>query len=145
MRRTMLVLLLLAAVGAARGDNRPRWRGPDGNAVSSEKGLPWQWAADKNVRWKTAIPGEGASSPVVWGDRVFVTAALKDGSQRVVHCLDRRDGKITWSRTVHDKDPERTSAVTGHAAATPATDGRRVVAAFGNAGVVCYDMAGKLL
>jgi outer membrane protein assembly factor BamB len=81
----------------------------------------------------------------VWQDRVFLTVAFERGSRRAVHCLDRRTGKLLWSRSVEDRNPERTSAMTGHAAATPVTDGEHVVASFGNAGVVCHDTAGKRL
>ena len=145
MYRPLLVLLGLFAAPVARAENWPGWRGPGGNGVSAEKPLPLHWDTTRNVLWKTRIPGEGASSPVVWGERVFLTAAEGQGTRRLVYALDRAGGKVLWSRAVRDDDPERTSAVTGHAAATPATDGRRVVAAFGNAGVVCYDPGGRLL
>jgi outer membrane protein assembly factor BamB len=79
----------------------------------------------------------------VHGDRVYVTAAQDRGERRLVHCLHRNTGQLLWSRALADRDPERTSALTGHAASTPATDGRYVVAFFGNAGVVCYDTAGR--
>ena len=139
----LLCTVLLSVDG--RAENWPGWRGPDGNAVSTEKNLPIRWGATENVKWKTAIPGEGASSPIIWDDRVFVTSAMKNGARRVVHCLDRKTGQVLWSKETEDKDPERTSAVTGHAAATPATDGKHVVACFGNAGAVCHDFDGKLL
>jgi outer membrane protein assembly factor BamB len=142
-------LLLLAAVAcwprSSAGDNWPRWRGPDGKAVADKFRLPLHWDASKNVLWKTRIPGEGFSSPVVWKDRVFCTAAFDRGQRRAVHCLDRRSGKVLWTREIRDANPEPTSAMTGHAAATPVTDGRRVIAVFGNAGVVCYDFQGKKL
>jgi lipoprotein NlpI len=123
----------------------PRWRGPDGNGVSPESPLPLKWSATDHVAWKAAIPGEGSSSPIVSGDVVFVTSALDKGARRVVHCLDRTTGKIRWSRETKDENPERASAMTGHAAATPVTDGSVVVAWFGNAGAVCYDLSGELL
>src|SRR5262249_28398454 len=110
-----------------------------------EAPLPLRWSKTENIRWKTEIPGEGCSSPIVWEDRVFLTAALDNGKQRLVHCLDRQSGKISWTREITDKNPETTSNVTGHAACTPSTDGRHVVAFFGNAGVVCYDFTGKQL
>ena len=130
---------------SAYGDNWPRWRGPDGNAVSCQSPLPEHWSKTENVRWKAAIPGEGVSSPIVWQERVFVTSALKDGKARVVHCLDRQTGKVLWTKETPDANPETTSAVTGHAACTPVTDGAHVVAFFGNAGVVCYNFDGKQL
>ncbi len=91
------------------------------------------------------MPGEGASSPIVWGEAVFVTSALDHGTRRVLHCLDRRTGKSRWQRETKDDNPERTSALAGHAAATPVTDGSRVVAFFGNAGAVCTDFEGRVL
>lgn len=128
---------------ALRAEDWTRWRGPHGNAVTRAKGLPVAWSGTRNVRWKTAIPGEGVSSPSVTGDRIFLTSSKDDGGKRFVHCLDRATGKLRWSRFIPDKNPEITSAVTGYAAATPATDGQRVVAFFGNAGAVCYSVDGK--
>jgi outer membrane protein assembly factor BamB len=148
MARLAIALLLVAAPGTAAlpgAENWPRWRGPDGNAVSAGAPLPLHWDARENVVWKTGLPGEGSSSPVVWGDRVFLTAAQQHGERRIVLCLDRAGGQVLWRREVEDRDPERTSSLTGHAAPTPATDGRRVVAFFGNAGVVCYDRDGRPL
>ncbi len=144
LRPGALALCLLVG-GAAAAQDWPRWRGPDGGGVSAESPLPEKWGPSLNVAWKTPIPGEGSSSPVVWGDAVFVTSALEDGTRRVVHCLDRRTGAVRWSREIRDENPERTSALTGHAAATPAVDGARVVAFFGNAGAGCYDFEGRPL
>ena len=146
--RIRILLLLAVALSVAipaRAEDWPRWRGPQGNAVSFERELPVCWSTTQNVRWKTAIPGEGSSSPIVWGDRVFVTSAHEDGTRRAVHAIDRQTGAVLWTREIADENPEIASALTGHAAATPATDGRHVVAAFGNAGVVCYDFEGRLL
>jgi outer membrane protein assembly factor BamB len=141
----LLTFSLLVPSVTARADNWPRWRGPDGNAVSAESPLPLRWSKTENIRWKAEISGEGCSSPIVWEDRVFVTSALDNGKRRLVHCLDRQSGKVTWTREIADKNPETTSNATGHAACTPVTDGRHVVAFFGNAGVVCYDFSGKQL
>jgi len=142
---TAVPLLLVAGCAVASRHDWPRWRGPDGNAVSSDTRLPVHWSATRNVAWKVAVPGEGSSSPIVWKDAVFLTSALEEGARRVVHCLDRSTGTTRWRREVKDPNPERTSALTGHAAPTPVTDGSRVVALFGNAGVVCYDFAGERL
>lgn len=146
MRRvtTALALILVAGCGTASPD-WPRWRGPDGNAVADGAPLPVTWSPDLNVLWKVALPGEGSSSPIVSGDRIFLTSALDDGSRRLLHCLDRHSGALRWTREVRDRNPERTSALTGHAAATPATDGMRVVALFGNAGALCTDVTGTVL
>jgi outer membrane protein assembly factor BamB len=143
-KRWMIALGLLVSLNApVGGGDWPRWRGPDGNGISHETGLPVTWSTTQNVRWRVELPGEGASSPVVVGDRIFLTCAFDDGERRAVLCLDRRDGKELWSREIADDNPEVTSALTGHAAHTPAVADGRVVAMFGNAGVVCYDVDGR--
>ncbi|HVW39045.1 MAG TPA: PQQ-binding-like beta-propeller repeat protein [Pirellulales bacterium] len=141
-------LLIIEAGGSDRGEaleDWPRWRGLQGNAVSAESGLPVEWNSTRNVAWKIKLPGAGSSSPVVSGDCVFVTSGLEHGFRRLTHCLDRRTGRLRWTREIEDDDPEVASSMTGHAAATPAADGRRVVAAFGRAGLVCYDYKGRQL
>ncbi|MEX1097202.1 MAG: PQQ-binding-like beta-propeller repeat protein [Planctomycetales bacterium] len=152
MERTMffrvcifLGCVLLAGRGEARGDDWPRWRGSQGNAVSAETELPVRWDRKTNIAWSVNVPGEGASSPIVWGDRVFLTSAREAGGVRVLHCLDRDSGETLWTREIKDDFPEITLPLTGHAAATPATDGERVVAFFGNAGAACWDFDGKEL
>jgi outer membrane protein assembly factor BamB len=136
-----VLVALLALSGCAAPADWPRWRGPDGNGVADGAPLPVAWT----VAWKTAVPGEGSSSPIVSGDAVFLTSAKESGGRRILHCFDRRSGASRWSREIEDKNPERASALTGHAAATPVTDGERVVASFGNAGVMCTTTSGRLL
>src|SRR5215470_12145934 len=96
--RALLVLLSLTAT--LRAEEWPGWRGPRGDGTSRETSIPLRWSKTENVRWKTAIPGKGHSSPVVWGDRVFLTACLENEKKRVFLCIDRRDGKIAWQRVV---------------------------------------------
>jgi outer membrane protein assembly factor BamB len=143
MRSAALSLLLLA--GCAASTDWPRWRGPAGIAVADGTPLPVTWSTTRNVIWSVPIPGEGSSSPIVSGETVFVTSALDGGKRRILHCLDRRTGATRWTLETKDDDPERTSAITGHAAATPATDGRHVIAVFGNAGAVAADLSGAML
>lgn len=147
LRRLLCCFTLAALLGPvwARAEDWPRWRGPGGNAVSSDSPLPLRWNSTEGIRWKTPIAGEGSSSPIVWDDHVYATSALDAGVRRLVHCLDKASGKVLWSREIKHAQPERTSSLTGHAAATPVTDGRHVVAFFGNAGAVCYDRTGKQL
>jgi outer membrane protein assembly factor BamB len=140
-----ILLVLLPALGCTPGADWPRWRGPDGAAVSDAAPLPLRWSATENVAWCTDLPGEGSSSPVVSGGAVFLAYAKRDGAVRGLARLDFRTGAIAWTREWDDPAPERTSAVTGHAAPTPATDGSRVVAFFGNAGVVCVGVDGAPL
>lgn len=150
MRQILLaVTLLIGVMGAVRADNWPRWRGPEGTGQSKEKNLPLKWAAEGNasIRWKTELPGPGMSSPIVWGDRIFLTQALdKDGKQRALLCFDRKDGKELWRGVTEYGEKESTYAGEPHyCSASPATDGERVIASFGSAGIVCYNMAGKRL
>jgi outer membrane protein assembly factor BamB len=139
-------LLLLLAAGAAWGENWPGWRGPRGDGTSTETNLPTKWSPTENVRWHVKLPGPGNSSPVVWGDRVFLTQSLdKAGTQRAVMCFDRKDGKLLWQQAVPFKGKEPTHGTNPYCSATPVTDGERVIASHGSAGVLCYDFDGKQL
>jgi outer membrane protein assembly factor BamB len=169
--------VVAAAPAAATGDknvetplNWPSFRGPDGTGVADGQHPPVRWdvKTGEAVRWKTPIPGLGHSCPVVWGDRVFVTAAISSGEPdpkvRVgnygdvasvndtskhawqVLCLDRDTGKIIWTKTAYEGVPKIKRHEKGSQAnCTPATDGRHVVACFGSEGLYCYDFEGKLL
>ena len=141
-----------------RADNWPGWRGPTGQGHSTETGLPVEWSATKNVKWKIPLPDEGNSTPVVWGDRVFVTQATdktkwpKGGNggpasaeTRMLLCFNRADGKELWRATVRYTKLESTHPTNPFCSASPATDGERVVVSHGSAGVFCYDFAGKEL
>jgi len=100
---------------------------------------------DKSVVWKTALPGIGQSSPVMAGDRIFLTSSLENGRQRVVLGVDRKSGKIAWQETVWSGEPEKTHQMNGWASATCATDGKHVIAFFGKGGIHCFDVEGKKL
>ncbi len=163
-----LVLFVLVATGLVHGQQHwPGFRGA-GVAVMDAPTLPTEWDAKKNVAWAVEIPGKGWSSPVVWGDRVFTTSVLNDreafaarkglyiqdiegkiepGEHRwMVHCHDLVSGKLLWSREAK-KGPAPTSIhiKNTYASETPACDGERVYAYFGNVGLFCYDHSGKEL
>ncbi len=138
-----LISLAWGSLGSA--DDWPRWRGPQGNGVSSEIGLPQTWSTIKNVRWCAEIPGQGSSSPVICQRRLYLTSASDGGTRRTLHCLDCKNGSTLWTYEIEDDWPEITSSLTGHAAATVATDGKHVVAFFGNAGAIACDTEGRLL
>jgi outer membrane protein assembly factor BamB len=124
-----------------------RWAGfrGDGSGASDLRRLPMLWSEQENVAWRTPLPGEGNSSPVVWGDRVYLTASLDDGLKRLVLCLDARTGKILW-RTELQRELKTTHYhKTGFAAPTVTTDGERVFAFFDTPGVVALDMQGNVL
>src|SRR5262245_31797523 len=90
-------IILLACTRLAPAENWPGWRGPRGDGTSAEKDLPVSWSVKENVLWKTPLPAPGNSSPVVWGDRVFLTQSLdRSGKERAVLCFDRKDGKLLW-------------------------------------------------
>jgi outer membrane protein assembly factor BamB len=144
MRFAALALLLAATVACA--EEWPGWRGPRGDGTSAEKNLPLKFSGDgDNLRWKTEIPGKGHSSPVVWGDRVFVTSCIEAEQKRMLYCLDRKDGKILWERLVLTAKLEGKHPLNSHASSTPATDGKHVFVTFldpPNMKVYCYDFDG---
>src|SRR6266566_1019412 len=138
-------LILLLGTSLARADNWPAWRGPHANGISDERTLPVTWSATQNVRWKVPLPEPGNSTPVVWGDRVFLTQSLDKGKRRAVLCFARADGKKLWQQDVPCTIKETTPADNPPCSSSPVTDGKAVYAAFGSAGVVAYDFQGKKL
>jgi outer membrane protein assembly factor BamB len=168
-RRTLVATCLMLSMSAiARAQNWPSFRGSNGSGIADGQALPINWDAEKsiNIRWKSPIPGLGHSSPVVWGDRVFITTAISSAAkiaynpkdddinpaddqskhQWRVYCLDKRTGKVIWSQTAYEGVPRVKRHVKAtQANATPATDGRVVVVSFGSEGLFCYDLNGKLL
>lgn len=126
-------------------ENWPEWRGPDRNGVSREKNLPTKWSATENVKWKVALPEPGNSTPIVWGDKIFLTQPLEAEGKRQVVCFDRANGKQLWAKGVSHPAKEPTHETNPQGSPSPATDGERVIAWFGSAGLVCYDMEGKEL
>lgn len=147
MRRFVLVFaLVLGLPWTAGAENWPGWRGPKGNGQSAEKDIPWTWSEKDNIRWKVKLPGPGNSSPIIWGNRVFLSQSLDaKGHRRALLCLDRQDGKILWQREVPYKDNEPTHGTNPFCSATPLTDGQRVIVSHGSAGIFCYDFNGKEL
>jgi outer membrane protein assembly factor BamB len=138
-------VLFLTGTTALWADNWPSWRGPHGDGHSADKAPPLKWSRTENVRWKTSLPGPGNSSPIVWKDRLFLTQALDEGRRRAVLCLNRTDGKLLWQRETPYTEKESTHQTNPYCSASPVTDGERVVASLGSAGLVCYDFAGKKL
>ena len=120
----------LTAVGQTLADDWPAWRGPRGDGTSSEKKLPLRWSANDNIAWKTPIPGTGHSSPIVVGDRVFVTSCLLKEQQRLLLALDRRDGRVLWKKLVITAPLEPKHGLNSYASSTPACDGKRVYVSF---------------
>ena len=123
-------------------DRWPGWRG-DGSGTSPSSQAPLQWDADTGIAWKTRIAGEGISSPIVWEDRVFLTAAVERGAVRLVVCLHAGSGDVLWHKRL-PAEATPTYPRTGHAAPTPVTDGERVYAFLDSPGLVAVDVEGNL-
>jgi outer membrane protein assembly factor BamB len=125
-------------------ENWPAWRG-DGTGVATGKSLPVSWSETENVHWRVPLPGEGNSSPVVWGHRVFLTAALNEGLTRLVLCLDADSGKTLWQTELVPEIKTTLYPKTGFAAPTPTVDGRCVYVYFDEPGLVALDMDGRVV
>src|SRR4051794_22730109 len=124
-RRIFLTLLFLSLPLTVRaGDNWPGWRGPRGDGISDETNVPARWSTTENVVWKTPIPGIGHSSPVIWGDRVFLTTCIEGPDKtgdRALLCLDRRSGQILWQKVAVTCPLEHIHKQNSFASSTPAT------------------------
>jgi outer membrane protein assembly factor BamB len=138
---------MLFAVSATAADIWPQFRGPNGAGRSDAKGLPVQWSEKENVRWKTAIHGKGWSSPVVFGDQIWLTTATPDGKERYGVCVDRNSGKILRDALIFtDEKPQFCHEFNSYASPTPAIEEGRVYLHFGSAGTACVDTTtGKTL
>jgi outer membrane protein assembly factor BamB len=146
-----------SATAAVRTNDWPRFRGPEGTGVSAATGLPLTWNENENVVWKVPLPGAGSSSPVVWGDHIYLTCytgyfvpgepgGSLDDLERHLICLRRDDGKVLWKKSIKARLPEEERIRDhGYAANTPAADDERVYAFFGKSGVFAYDHDGKQL
>ncbi len=151
LRCLSLTALLLAAASAQAAD-WPQWRGPDGTGVSMETNLPTQWGKDSSILWKCPLPDEGASTPAIWGDAIFLTA--QQGEKLLLLKIRKGDGTVEWVRevgtgTMRRGSPKRTQHTFHNlhnmASPSPVTDGERVIVHFGNGDLAAYDFAGKQL
>jgi outer membrane protein assembly factor BamB len=177
LRTFSFAVAVIAAVASAAelaAENWPQWRGPGGQGISSETQVPTSWAPDRNVAWKSALPGSGHSSPIVWGDRVFVTAVVEGevvpGAKAVPHtmdgkpfvhpdtiaedkkhtfrvlALDANSGKVLWDQVAYEGTVyDGRHRRSSFAGPTPVTDGTMVYAYFGPEGLYAYDYSGKLI
>ena len=167
MRRTILLLLLTASLSLAYAGNWPGWRGPGSLGVSTEKGIPAQWDLSRNIKYKVEVPGLGHSSPIIWGERIFITTAVNadpalenwqkgffsgerkpDASEISwkLLCFIRDTGNLLWEQTATKRKPVNARHTkNSYASQTPATDGTYVYAYFGDQGMYCYDFQGKLI
>ena len=123
----------------------PRWRGPSGQGLVAGSGYPDTWSATQNVAWKTPVPGQGNSSPIVWGDSVFVTTAYQGGRRVSLLAFRRSDGSRLWEKFAPEGRSQSSHFKNGHASATPITDGERVYVYFGSRGLVAFSLDGDVL
>lgn len=131
--------------GLIKANNWPDWRGPGGQGVIEATGVPAEWSSEHHVVWKAPMADRSNSTPVVWGEKVFVTQAIERTNQRLVQCFDMRSGKKLWeSGTVFEAE-ESTHQTNPYCSASPVVDGGRVIAVFGSAGIYCFDHDGQEL
>ncbi len=141
---TVLVCWLISS--PLNAENWPGWRGPNRNGVTSDTGVPTTWSPTENVLWKMPLPGIGTSNPVVWGDKVFVTASEgRDQGELHVICFDRDTGRERWHQRLWGTAPTLFYGRSGMASPSPVTDGKRLFVFFGTGDVFCFDLDGGLL
>lgn len=145
MTRFAILLSILTISATAHADDWPTWRGPSGQGFCEEKGIPLTWSEKENVTWKVPLENQGNSTPVIWGDKIFLTQANKGGTQRSLLCLARKDGKMLWQQDVAYSQKEKNWNESWYCNASPALDGERAVVSYGSAGMYCYDFTGKEL
>lgn len=147
--RTQITAFTALFCHLALGGDWPQFRGPQGQGHAETRGLPVEWATNRNVTWKQEIPGAGWSSPIVWKGRVFLTTAVKPegGGPMSLRALglDATSGQQVWSREVFSVTATGGHQKNGHASPTPVTDGRRLYVHFGHYGTAALDLDGKVL
>jgi outer membrane protein assembly factor BamB len=141
-RYALVLTLCVIFMGSSfvQAENWPNWRGPKNDGMSSETGLPTTWSADKNVAWKLKLPGSGGATPVVWGDRIFLTAVV--GDELTLICVGT-DGKTQWSKVVSTGNKDVRGDEGNSAANSPSTDGKHVWAMFANGALACFTVNGQ--
>ncbi len=169
MKLRSAIILCACIAATAQAQNWPSFRGRNASGLADGQNPPFRWDAEKNINilWKTSLPGLGHSSPVVWGDRVFLTSAVSSNQNSTfvhgltetaasaddvskhswhVYCLDKKTGRVLWERVAYEGVPKvKRHVKASYANSTVATDGKHIVAFFGSEGLYCYDFNGKLL
>lgn len=139
--RTPILSAFLALATSTFAGNWPAWRGPNADGTTDETDLPLHFSATEGVKWKIELPERGNSTPIVWGQKIFLTQAV--GTKRTLMCLDRKDGKALWQAGPEWTEKEVTHGTNPYCSGSAATDGERVVAWFGSAGLWCWSLDGK--
>lgn len=142
----VLFLLIINSNSVINSQNWPNWRGPNGDGTSSDTNVPVKWDSVSNVVWKTPVKGKGYSSPVIWGDYLFMTTAVQGTHEKILLCYDCKSGKLLWQKTVLNTPFENKHDDNSYASGTPATDGVYVFVSFldgKDVFVAAYDFSGK--
>ncbi len=142
----IITLLIINSITETQAQNWPNWRGPNGDGTSIETNLPVKWDSITNVIWKSPIPGNGHSSPIVWEDKLFTITALPETQEKVLLCYDSKSGDLLWQKTVLKSEFENKHGDNSFASGTPATDGKLVYVSFldgEDVVVAAYDFTGK--
>jgi outer membrane protein assembly factor BamB len=142
-RLGLSICVLAVVLSPTHAENWVRFRGPTGDGISTDTDLPLEWNGKDHVAWKTPIPGEGWSSPITWGERVFLTTALQEGRKCHVLCLDAATGRTLWNVEALEQIPGQKEGKNSYATPTPCTDGERVYAVFNDGGVAALNFAGE--
>ncbi|MCA9434433.1 MAG: PQQ-like beta-propeller repeat protein [Candidatus Omnitrophica bacterium] len=143
--RPVVIAVLLFIPLDALAENWPNWRGPNSNGISNEKSVPIEWDRETNVIWRIDLPERGNSTPIVWDDKIFLTQAIEAENRRTLMCFNRNDGTLLWQSGVTHTKNEPTHRANPYCSASPVSDGERVIAWYGPAGVSAYDLEGNEL
>lgn len=138
---TWIAAVLCAAAFTAQAENWPNWRGPTSDGVSLETNLPAEWSTEKNILWRRELPGAAGATPIVWEDRIFLTAGLPDKEEVALLCLNL-DGEILWQKSFADENWSARGGDGNAASPSPVTDGKHVWAFASNGDLACYDFKG---
>ena len=147
MKRCLILTLALSLTSGISAENWAQWRGPNFNGSTTETGLPASWAKSengsqaKNIAWKAALPGESASTPIVWEDKIFLSSTDKASENLLAMCISRDNGKLLWSHKVNKG--LRQDSRSDYSSPSPATDGKVVVFFYGNGDLIAFDLEGQ--
>ena len=149
MKQTLIfavaLLFFFVTASAQEPEQWARFRGPNGQGISTATGLPTQWSDTENISWKTPIPGEGWSSPIIWNDHIFLTTATDNGTECRVIAVDRKSGNILWNKMVFTQELKQRHPRNSRATPTPVSDGRRVYAVFASGHFAALDFEGNII
>ncbi len=145
MKKTSLLAIVVMCLSALPGsaENWPAWRGPERNGVSGEKNIPVKWSKDENIAWKLAMPAWSGSTPIIWGERIFLNMAESDGDNLSLWCIDRKNGNVIWKRPIGGGNTKMRKQ--NMSSPSPVTEGKTVYVLTGTGILKAFDYDGKEL